>query len=233
MKGLLYLWVLSERTYLIATAALFAGGSILGSIAAVIFKGNDIATDAVSMAAGAAILLTMTIASESLGRHLEKLLKCRFADYILGGAVSKNGLCCAELVKNLISTGAGLILGFIMAWIFSLAGVKDPTGGYAVQGIITCGLLFGVINWAIMPLVVSFKSAEKAGLTVGLLHGGILAVYCFTNAALNNGEANFGSAITGLLANKLFLPIFAGVIALFYAVMYFVFLSRLKRGDIC
>ena len=82
------------------------------------------------------------------------------------------------------------------------------------------------------PLTITTKSAEKAGLIIGVCLGfGLILPFNLLAAAINDGSAWSGFFS---LIGKPWLPwAVLGAAAVIYAVVYLIMLARVKRGDVC
>ena len=95
-------------------------------------------------------------------------------------------------------------------------------------------LFASAIEWTVNPLTINLKSAEKAGLVVGLVLGfGVvmpLMVVCNVTAEANE---TFVSGFIRLLSGNWLPLIIVGISAALYVIFYFVLLARVKKGDVC
>lgn len=180
-------------------------------------------------------IITLAISEEWLGRNLEANIKNRFADYVLSGT-SKKLFVLSELVKNLITIG----IGFAMCLIMQVAmNVADPNylSLDSVKILFIGVLIIGTFDWIIEPVIVALGSAEKAGLIVGGSFG-FLIVFPFMLIIDGNIHGNevallTSEFITQSAAQPWFAPSLVVLCACIYALVYLIFLGRVRKGDVC
>lgn len=178
-------------------------------------------------------MVVMAINIEWLARNLEANIKCRFADMTLAGGISKNAFVMSELLKNVISIGIGFAMCIIMQLVMSVFDKSFFTLG-TVKTIAVLAVFFGAIEWSVNPLVIDFKSAEKAGLVVGLAFGfGLIMPVMIICNVFAEENANFVSGFFELLSGEWLPLIVAGISAALYAIFYLALLARVKKGDVC
>lgn len=233
MKGILYgNFLLNRKWFIWAGAAAVLGTA--GCIALLLVLGKD--PENMSLVGSTFMLVqlvALALCEEWLGRNLENNIKCRFTDYTLAGGISKNTFVLSELLTNVITMTIGLVMCLAMLGIMSVldSSFRDMS---LVKGMIVVALIMGAFDWAMLPLVIKFKSAEKAGITVGLIvgFGGVLPVITAIRIC-NNGEFPIREILMYVLGNKLVFPVSIGVCVALYAIFYAVNLHRVKRGDVC
>lgn len=178
-------------------------------------------------------MVVMAIIVEWLGRNLEANIRCRFADITLAGGISKNTFVMSELLKNFISIGIGFVMCIIMQLVMS---VFDKSF-FSLDTVKMTALLIvfmGAIEWTVNPLVINFKSAEKAGLVMGLILAfGIVIPLMIISNAFAEETANFVSGFFEMLSGNWMPLIILGISAALYAAFYFALLARIKKGDVC
>lgn len=235
MKGMLYSSLLYNRGFIkgagIYTAAAAVAGVVLIFISDMFFPGYS---PAIAMLLSIMPLISIGIAVEGIGREMESSLKSRFTNYALS-AVSPRKFAVTELLKNLILTAYGTTLSMLMAGIFHALGANlfrtlgdNDIINYYFAVIPLVGIAFSLLEFGIIPLVIKFKSAEKAGLVVGIIigFGLIFPISMFMD---------FPLSIHDFLSYIQF-PILAYMIVLFillYALFYLLLEKRLERGNLC
>lgn len=178
-------------------------------------------------------MVVMAIIIEWLGRNLEANIKCRFADITLAGGISKNTFVMSELLKNFITIGIGFVMCIIMQLVMSVFD-KSFFSLETVKITAVLAVFFGAIEWTVMPLVIYFKSAEKAGLVMGLILAfGLVMPLMIISNVFSEETANFVSGFFGMLSGDWMPLIILGISAALYAVFYLALLSRVKKGDVC
>ncbi len=232
MKGMLYSSLLYNRGFIkgagIYTAAAAVAGVVLIFISDMFFPGYS---PAIAMLLSIMPLISIGIAVEGIGREMESSLKSRFTNYALS-AVSPRKFAVTELLKNLILTAYGTTLSMLMAGIFHALGANlfrtlgdNDIINYYFAIIPLVGIAFSLLEFGIIPLVIKFKSAEKAGLVVGVIIGfGLVAPIEFFTDRLPS------------IDDILQFPIASCVIVLFillYALFYLLLEKRLERGNLC
>lgn len=230
MKGLVYAGLLLNKTFFIAAGLVAAAGTAL-----MCAMGRWLGDDPEMMPVIAIFLLgiqfvVMAIVEEYLARDLEKNIKTRFADYVLAG-MSKTKFVTAELLKNIISMAAAFALAALMQLIFSAVN-PGLIGMESLKTLAVLAMLIGVIDWTSLPLVVYLKSAEKAGLIVGIILGFGIIMPLMTVFNIFQTENRWSGAVE-LLSNDLTFLAALGVGALIYALFYWILLNRVRKGDVC
>ncbi|MDE7362809.1 MAG: hypothetical protein K2N38_12845 [Oscillospiraceae bacterium] len=178
-------------------------------------------------------MVVMAIIVEWLGRNLEANIKCRFADITLAGGISKNTFVMSELLKNFIT----IVIGFVMCVMMQLVMSVFDKSFFSLDTVKMTALLIvfmGAIEWTVNPLVINFKSAEKAGLVMGLIlaFGVVIPLMIISNAFAEE-TADFVSAFFKLLSGNWMPLIIFGISAALYAIFYLALLARVKKGDVC
>lgn len=232
MKGLLYASFLLNKGFFIAggiaTAVCTAVGILLTNL------GGD-SPESMAFVQSCLVLLPMVPMAtfcEWLARDLEKNIKSRFADYTLAAGISKNRFVLTELCKNLSVLAVCGVTGCLMMLVFMAVNPLMISGSLfvsmAIVAVICC-----TVEWLCIPLVISMKSAEKAGLVVGLLIGFGVAIPVMIVSNILESEESFFVLILNLMG-KPWLPLAVlGICAAVYALVYWAVLCRVKRGDVC
>lgn len=231
MKGLLYAGCVLNKKFFITAGIAGIAATIFAVIGVINVDENrffrEIAYYLFLIAAG----LPGCIALEFPARDLEKNIKNRFANYALAGGISKNQFVLAELLKNLMCVVGGVLFCGIAGLI--LMAIKP---GYIVANDLVLPVLIivlmGAMEWAVTPLTIALKSAEKAGLTLGIFVGfGICLPACTILA--NELRGGSSSNILSLLLEPWLPWAVLSFAAVIYAVVYVILLARVKRGDVC
>lgn len=231
MKGLLYGNFVLNKNWFIASAIL----AVVGVAVTIVLHGAlpESGMDGCAFLIGEFVVIA--VCNEWPGRNLENNLKSRFADYALAGGLSKAQFVTAELLKNLISTG----IAFLMCIVMQLVLCVVDSGFLSrdnIRLLLALTLFTGAVEWACMPVVVELKSAEKAGLLVGLVlgFGVVMPLFIVFRTLFSvETEEEFFSKMLEFINRPLFLVLFAGVCAAVYALFWFLLLNRVKKGDVC
>lgn len=176
-------------------------------------------------------IIVLALCEEWLGRNLENNIKCRFTDYTLAGGISKNTFVLSELLKNVITMVIGLAMCVAMDGVMSAFDSSFWSVGH-IKLLIGAALLIGALDWVMLPLVIKLKSAEKAGLTVGMSMGFGIVMPTMIVYKMNS-ELDIMTSLLKLFGEDWFFPAFLGVCAALYAISYAVILHRVKWGDVC
>lgn len=178
-------------------------------------------------------MAVIAILMEWLGRNLEANIRCRFTDMTLAGGISRNTFVMSELLKNFISIGIGFVMCVIMQLVMSILD-KSFFSFESVKVLAVLALFCGSVEWTVNPLVISFKSAEKAGLVVGLVlgFGLVLPVMIICNTFAEETDSLINGFLK-LLSGEWMPLIVVGISAVLYAIFYFALLARIKKGDVC
>lgn len=230
MKGILYGNFLLNKKWFVAAVIT----AVLGTAACAVLKSvmSD-ESEMVGMLFLGVQMVVMAIIVEWLGRNLEANIKCRFADITLAGGISKKAFVMSELLKNVISIGIGFAMCIIMQLVMSVFDKSCLTLD-TVKVVAVLIVFIGAIEWCVNPLIIDFKSAEKAGLFVGLVlgFGLVMPIMIICNVFVEDTESLMSGFIKLLSGNWLPL-IVLGISAALYAVFYFALLARVKKGDVC
>lgn len=230
MKGILYGNFLLNKKWFVAAGITAVLGTAFCAFFVSLVPDNE---GVVAMLFLGLQMVVFTVMLEWLGRNLEANIKCRFTDITLAGGISKNMFVMSELLKNVITAGIGLAVCILMQLVMS---VFDKSF-FTLETVRTTAVLtafMGAIEWAVNPFVIVFKSAEKAGLLLGLIlgFGLIMPVMVVCNVISGAGETLTSGFFD--LMNGGWLPlIIIGISAALYACFYFVLLARVKKGDVC
>ncbi|MCM1164543.1 MAG: hypothetical protein NC299_08280 [Lachnospiraceae bacterium] len=230
MCGILYgNFILNKKWFLAAGIT-----AVFGTVSCAVLNGlmpDDVA--ATSMIFIGVQLITFAILSEWLARNLESNVKCRFTDLTLAGGVSKNMFVMSELLKNLITIAAGMALCIIMQLVMSVFN-KEFFTLESVKMIAVLGFFCGAVEWTVNPLTISFKSAEKAGLTMGLIigFGLVMPIMILLNTFTEETET-LVNRLPELFSGNTLTLIMVGISAALYVIFYFALLARIKKGDVC
>lgn len=226
MKGLLYGNFLLNKVWFISAAII----AVLGTVCSAVLRaiGGE-ASSYAAMALTAAELVVITVSIEWLARNLESNLKCRFADYALAGGISKNEFVLCELLKNLISIGFSFVLCVIMQLALSAFNINS------LKVLFVMVIMIGAIEWICAPVVIDLKSAEKAGLLVGLIlgFGIVMPGLVVFRAFCIPEDKGWLAGLIELADESWFVFAAVGVCAAIYALFYFILLKRVKKGDVC
>ncbi len=227
MKGLLYASVVLNKGWFYGAGAAALLGTVVGVILQTLSQNGATGFSAESILM-LLPLIPALILSEFLGRDLERSIKCRFTDYAMA-AVSKSAVVLAELAKNLLCAVISIIIASAMLLCFKLAGANISLGDFV--GMWEFMLFVYAIEWTIIPLTVDLKSAEHAGLLVGIILGFGIAF----PAVLIDNIISGGEDFLGVIMKLFEIPdwILLSVTAAIYVLFYVILLRRLKRGDVC
>ncbi len=230
MKGLLYgNFVLNKIWFIVAGIVMVVGVAVTAVFC-------NIAPDSGFGEFGLMIseLVVISICVEWLARNLESNIKSRFADYALAGGISKGQFVTSELLKNLISIGIAFVMCVVMQLVLSVF----DRGLFSLENVRNTALIVlfvGAVEWICAPVVINLKSAEKAGLLVGIVFGFgvVLPVVALFNILAAEKEEHLSEFIMHVIAEPWFSWAAVGVCAVIYAIFYYVLLRRVKRGDVC
>ncbi len=227
MKGILYGNFLLNKKWFIAAGI----AAVLGTAFCAFFV--SLVPDEAGVVATVLQLVVIAIIMEWPGRNLEANIKCRFTDITLAGGITKSTFVTSELLKNVISIGIGLVMCMVMQLAMSVFD-KSFFTLETVKLIAVMAVTMGALEWTASPLVIHFKSAEKAGLLMGLIFGFGLVLTMITFCTIFTEEKEtFVSGFFSLLSGNWLPLIIVGISAAIYVIFYFVLLSRVKRGDVC
>lgn len=230
MKGILYGNFLLNKKWFIAAGIT----AVLGTAFCALFV--SLVPDEAGVVATLFLglqFVVVAILMEWLGRNLEANIKCRFTDITLAGGISKNMFVASELLKNLITMGIGLAACVVMQLVMSVFDRSFFTLE-TVKLMALMTLFAGAIEWTVNPLTINLKSAEKAGLLVGLVLGFGVVMPLMTICNILAGEDESSIGVFFKLLTGGWLPLIVlGISAALYVIFYFVLLARVKRGDVC
>jgi len=227
VKGILYGNFLLNKKWFIAAGI----AAVLGTAFCAFFV--SLVPDEAGVVATVLQLVVIAIIMEWPGRNLEANIKCRFTDITLAGGITKSTFVTSELLKNVISIGIGLVMCMVMQLAMSVFD-KSFFTLETVKLIAVMAVTMGALEWTASPLVIHFKSAEKAGLLMGLIFGFGLVLTMITFCTIFTEEKEtFVSGFFSLLSGNWLPLIIVGISAAIYVIFYFVLLSRVKRGDVC
>lgn len=230
MRGLLYSSLLRNRGFIIGTAVYSVIAAVVGVVLIYLSRSyNDIAP-VLTILVNILPLISIVLALEGVDRELENSLKTRFANYALS-AVTPRNFIMTELLKNFCFSAYGTVMGMLMLAIFALADASAfPDVGFLFRLYPMAGILSGLIQWVMMPLVIKFKNAEKAGMVVGLIIGfGTVLPINLIQAKTDGGfEIDIKSLITPVPT-----AVFLLAVVLIYALFYVLLVRRVERGNIC
>lgn len=225
MKGLFYSTVKSNRGYFIAAFVAFLCSTAVGSVILTIVKENG--SDQYGIAFFSVFLLPLLpvfILCEFFGRDLERNIKSGFLKYTLS-SIPRESFVLSQLLTNIIFCALGLVMGLGMLGIFRAVGGEEWVGSYYFRILIMAAIAASIIEWICIPVTVSLKSAEKAGLAVGVVigFGLVMPLMVVYQRIMTEFDVN-------ILISPEAMLIEAGVALAVYAVVYSVCLKMLKRG---
>lgn len=225
MKGILYSFFAKNYSYFTGALIYCAAACALG-FAALLLPDNILHNNGFSTLP----IIIPLILLEIPPRDLEGDIKSRYADYVLT-AVTRDTFARGMLIKNLICMAAGLALSMIVALTYYLVGIADSAIFVLLPAM---AAISGAFNWACTPLVINMKSAEKAGLTVGLIIGIviILPLMIAVNVFADENSSVFLSIMNWLSGPQALIPTYL-IAAALYVGLYFILLKRLERGNVC
>lgn len=227
MKGLVYAGLVLNKTYFIAACLVAVAGTALVSWLGRVFADPETSV-VISIFLLGMQFVVMAIVEEYLARDFEKNIKSRFADYALAG-MSKVKFVTAELLKNIISMAAAFAVTVLMQLVFMAVnpGMSDANRIFVLAGL---AILVGVVDWVCLPLVISLKSAELAGLVVGLCIGfGILMPTMVVFQIYDDVWIKLADFFSN---GPVFLCVLATGAAI-YSLFYLILLNRVRKGDVC
>lgn len=230
MRGLLYSSLLRNRGFIIGTAVYSVIAAVVGVVLIYLSRSYSDIAPVLTILVNILPLISIVLALEGVDRELENSLKTRFANYALS-AVTPRNFIMTELLKNFCFSAYGTIMGMLMLAIFALADASAfPDVGFLFRLYPMAGILSGLIQWVMMPLVIKFKNAEKAGMVVGLIIGfGTVLPINLIQAKTDGGfEIDIKSLITPVPT-----AVFLLAVVLIYALFYVLLVRRVERGNIC
>lgn len=230
VKGLLYGNFLLNKVWFIAAGIIAALGAAVSAVLHNVFPESSIGADVLF----ACELVVQSICMEWLGRNFESNLKTRFADYALAGGISKAQFVTAEMLKNLLSVSISFLIGLTMQLVLcafdrSFFNVNSLTALFGMA------FLLGAVEWMCMPVIVSLKSAEKAGIVVGFILGfGVaLPLIMVFNYFGWYEQKTIVSMFIDFFSNPMSFVSVIAISAAIYAIFYIVLLNRVREGDVC
>lgn len=230
MSGLLYSSLLRNRGFIIGTAVYSVIAAVVGVVLIYLSRSYSDIAPVLTILVNILPLISIVLALEGVDRELENSLKTRFANYALS-AVTPRNFIMTELLKNFCFSAYGTVMGMLMLAIFALADASAfPDVGFLFRLYPMAGILSGLIQWVMMPLVIKFKNAEKAGMVVGLIIGfGTVLPINLIQAKTDGGfEIDIKSLITPVPT-----AVFLLAVVLIYALFYVLLVRRVERGNIC
>lgn len=230
MRGLLYCNFLLNRKWFLAAGITAVLCTAACAVLAVVLGDAPEYKQLIGSTFILTEVVVLAVCEEWLARNLERNIKCRFTDLTLAGGISKNTFVLSELVTNVIAITIGFAMCMAMTGVMSAV----DSSFWSVENvkILTAfTLLIGAVDWIMLPLVIKLKSAEKAGMTTGLIAG--FGIVFPIVVAFNLNEMNLMETLMKLLAKPWFFPVFIGACAALYAVFYAIMLRRVKKGDVC
>lgn len=230
MRGLLYSSLLRNRGFIIGTAVYSVIAAVVGVVLIYLSRSYSDIAPVLTILVNILPLISIVLALEGVDRELENSLKTRFANYALS-AVTPRNFIMTELLKNFCFSAYGTVMGMLMLAIFALADASTfPDIGFLFRLYPMAGILSGLIQWVMMPLVIKFKNAEKAGMVVGLIIGfGTVLPINLIQAKTDGGfEIDIKSLITPVPT-----AVFLLAVVLIYALFYVLLVRRVERGNIC
>lgn len=216
-----------NRGYFIAAFITLICSAVLGSV--VLYNVNEARADDYGfgfLCVTFLPFLPMVILCEFLARDVEHNIKCGFFKYTLS-SISRGRYTLSLLLTNLFVNVLGLAVGYLLLFIFRLFGGEANVLPFYFILLPMFALLAGAVEWICMPVTIKLKSAEKAGLIVGIVlgFGTVLPV----TIALKSSDFVFD--ITKI-ATVPALMIMLGAAAAVYALIYAIIMRMLKRGVI-
>ncbi len=225
MKGLYQTFFLLRKNYFIFPAIAAFIIMITGCLL-LIFAESEDAQGITAMLILLAPMICAMLPGEAICLDFDRSIKTRYANYLLSG-MSYTRFCNIELIKNLMVAAFSLAIVCVCDLAFWLANHTVPVDMFMLH--IISILIVNAGNWLLMPVVVKFRSADKAGLIIGLAVGIIGTPLIFLAF---NDEATLSKLISAL-ESPLSALMALGVALAMYAIGYPLFLRTVKRGDIC
>ncbi len=225
MKGLFYSTVKSNRGYFIAAFVAFLCSIAAGSVILTIVKQTG--SDKYGIAFFSVFLLPLLpilILSEFFGRDLERNIKSGFLNYTLS-SIPRGSFVLSQLLTNIIFSALGLVMGFGMLGIFRAVGGEEWVGYYYFRILIMAVIAVSIVEWLCIPVALKLKSAEKAGLAVGVVlgFGLVMPLAAVYNSVMTEFDVNILISTEAMLIE-------AGVALAVYAVVYLICMRILKGG---
>lgn len=241
MKGILYCGFVLNRMMIVASGILTAALSIVCSILTAVLKTSPELASVSNMVVIFAQMLVIIVCFEWVDRQFERDIKSRFTDMTLAAGVSKGAYVFAKYVEILIFSAMGFLMSLVInAAVFLTEKAVGLDFAFWSAGFIKISMVFALlamlIDFAAYPLIIKLRSAEKAGLTVGLILGfGIISplMLFFNWYTANVGELNLLGLLAEFSEEWYFFPAVIGAAAALSALFGVITLKRIKRGDVC
>ena len=226
MKGLIYYSLLLNKKWFLGTGIIAA---VSTAVCFFLYK-NDEHNAIIELSFALLQAVVVFICTEWLGRSLEADIKCRFADYVLTSGISKRTFILAELAKNIISLAISYAICIVMQLIMNFCDFS------LLRPIIllTFVLIAGVLRWITSLVTICLRSAEKAGLIVAI--GFVLLTVIPYNVIVSiepDALAYFEYYLQEYSLKWVIHLLFYIVTVVAYAVVYALFLRRVRKGDVC
>lgn len=230
MKGLLYGNFLLNKVWFAAAGIIAVLGVAVTVVLHSVFPGSGLDSDALFICE----IVVLSICNEWLGRNFENNLRTRFADYALAGGMSKAQFVTAEMLKNLISVSISFLICFAMQLVLC-AFDRSFLSVSSLTVLFSAALLFGAVEWMCTPVIVSIKSAEKAGIVVGLVlgFGAVLPLMIVFNFFDWDEQKTLVGRSIDFFADPVSFFVVTAVSAAVYVIFYIVLLDRVRKGDVC
>ncbi len=230
MRGLLYSSLLRNRGFIIGTAVYSVIAAVVGVVLIYLSRSYSDIASVLMFLLPVFPLISVVLALEGVDRELENSLKTRFANYALS-AVTPRQFIMTELLKNFCFSAYGIVMGMLMLAFYELIDADVlPDTGLLFRLYPMVGILIGLVQWVMLPLVIKFKNAEKAGMVVGLIIGfGTVLPINLIQAKTDGGfRIDIKSLITPVPT-----AVFLLTVVLIYALFYALLVRRVERGNIC
>lgn len=230
MRGLLYSSLLRNRGFIIGTAVYSVIAAVVGVVLIYLSRSYSDIASVLMFLLPVFPLISVVLALEGVDRELENSLKTRFANYALS-AVTPRQFIMTELLKNFCFSAYGIVMGMLMLAFYALIDADVlPDTGLLFRLYPMVGILIGLVQWVMLPLVIKFKNAEKAGMVVGLIigFGTVLPI----NLIQAKTDGGFGIDIKSLIT-PVPTAVFLLTVVLIYALFYALLVRRVERGNIC
>lgn len=230
MRGLLYSSLLRNRGFIIGTAVYSVIAAVVGVVLIYLSRSYSDIASVLMFLLPVFPLISVVLALEGVDRELENSLKARFANYALS-AVTPRQFIMTELLKNFCFSAYGIVMGMLMLAFYELIDADVlPDTGLLFRLYPMVGILIGLVQWVMLPLVIKFKNAEKAGMVVGLIIGfGTVLPINLIQAKTDGGfRIDIKSLITPVPT-----AVFLLTVVLIYALFYALLVRRVERGNIC
>lgn len=230
MRGLLYSSLLRNRGFIIGTAVYSVIAAVVGVVLIYLSRSYSDIASVLMFLLPVFPLISVVLALEGVDRELENSLKTRFANYALS-AVTPRQFIMTELLKNFCFSAYGIVMGMLMLAFYELIDADVlPDTGLLFRLYPMVGILIGLVQWVMLPLVIKFKNAEKAGMVVGLIIGfGTVLPINLIQAKTDGGfRIDIKSLITPVPT-----AVFLLTVVLIYALFYALLIRRVERGNIC